>query len=591
MQVVESILPVTHDIQPTSEGFSSVADYQRFLMTADNSNVFLLKYMDKFLNTFNIDTLTFIGRSKFVGKKTKEAIEIMINPWRPDSIKNVLKFLRHIPFELTILIDNDLGYALKNIKKTATSKNDIEIVSMSSKLISEWKELQAKPSNNLGKRDSPERSSASPPTPEAKKLKLAIQKEPPVRPKAIADPNFFPTLGEQKKYRRPVYVVDENDSNPAENKAVVPLDSSTTTVSPPSNKKRVTFSDKLVEVREYEKNPEEWSSFDNQTDELDRFYSSQKVNEIELPPKQFNVPSINWYQPRELHFNIEENPSVVIPKLIRTEESASQDRREKLALAAIYTSPQHIPSSPLEPDEVPDPNEDTRFIPLEDVNDGYNPPQPQPSVPAVILPTTNAVPQPVPQTLGLAPPIAQPVVQPVAKPVADVNLINPATLNALVAAMNNPSIVPQQTYQTAPQPQVVQQPVVQSAPVYNQASFAPQQTEISNSTVESMLKNNPGIMNSLKQLSFLAGSDLPVAQTQNVNVNYQDFNSSRQYNNNNNKGHNRSAQNHSNNNRGGGRGGRGRGNKLGANSRQSVCAFFKTDEGCRNGDNCPYSHR
>lgn len=216
------------------------------------------------------------------------------------------------------------------------------------------------------------------------------------------------------------------------------------------------------------------------------------MNEIELPPKQFNVPSINWYQPRELHFNIEENPSVVIPKLIRTEESASQDRREKLALAAIYTSPQHIPSSPLEPDEVPDPNEDTRFIPLEDVNDGYNPPQPQPSVPAVILPTTNAVPQPVPQTLGLAPPIAQPVVQPVAKPVADVNLINPATLNALVAAMNNPSIVPQQTYQTAPQPQVVQQPVVQSAPVYNQASFAPQQTEISNSTVESMLKNNPG---------------------------------------------------------------------------------------------------
>lgn len=79
MQVVESILPVTHDIQrkitiripanlsysspisfniATSEGFSSVADYQRFLMTADNSNVFLLKYMDKFLNTINIDTLT-----------------------------------------------------------------------------------------------------------------------------------------------------------------------------------------------------------------------------------------------------------------------------------------------------------------------------------------------------------------------------------------------------------------------------------------------------------------------------------------------------------------------------------------------------
>ncbi|CAO3627310.1 unnamed protein product [Mucor hiemalis] len=586
------MLPVNHDIQHNSSGFSSPFDFQRFQESADTSNVFLLKYMDRFLNTMNIDTLTFIGRSKLVGKKTKEAIEVITNPWRADAIKNVLKFLKHIPFELTILIDNDLGYALKNIKKTATSKNDNEIVSMSSKIINDWKLLQ-KPSNGV-KRDSPERSSASPPTPEAKKLKLAIQKEPPMRPKAMADPNFFPTLGEQKKFRRPVYVVDENDNNAFKATSGVitfaPSSGATTdlprTVSPPSNKKRVTFSDKLFEVREYEKNPEEWTSFDDQSDELDRFYSSQYVNQVEAPPKQFNVPSIEWYQPRELHFNIDENPSVVIPKLIRTEESASQDRREKIALAAIYTSPLHIPSSPGEPDEVPNPNEDTRFIPLEDVADGYNPPQSQePSLPTMPTSSMLVVPQFIPQTVTqpVTQPVTPPATQTVAQNVADANLISPAALNVLYAVVN-------QTLQKAPPSQTVQQPVVQAVPVYNRPLFAPHQTGISNSAVESMLKNNPGIMNSLKHLSFLAGSDLPVPQAQAVNGIYQDINTLPQYNHINNKGNNRPSKNHKNFTRGGGRGGRGRGNTYGSNIPPGACAFFKTAEGCRNGDNCPFSH-
>jgi hypothetical protein len=107
---------------------------------------------------------------------------------------------------------------------------------------------------------------------------LAIQKEPPVRPKAIANPNFFPALVEQKKYRRPVYSVDEpnesnnkyestsNNNNNNNNNASIssPTTTTTTTTTPPppkTNKKKVTFSEKLVEIREYEKNPEEWTIF------------------------------------------------------------------------------------------------------------------------------------------------------------------------------------------------------------------------------------------------------------------------------------------------------------------------------------------
>lgn len=107
-------------------------------------------------------------------------------------------------------------------------------------------------------------SNSPPPASETKKIKLAIQKEAPVRPKAIADLNFFPTtLGEKKKYRRPVYISESNPNNestPFMNKipesAVV---TTTSTFSPTTNKKRVTFSEKLFEIREYEKNPEEWT--------------------------------------------------------------------------------------------------------------------------------------------------------------------------------------------------------------------------------------------------------------------------------------------------------------------------------------------
>lgn len=136
---------------------------------------------------------------------------------------------------------------------------------------------------------------------------------------------------------------------------------------------------------------------------------------------------------------------MVISKQVRTTETASQDSREKIALAAIYTSAQHIPSSPGEPDEVPNPNTDTRPIPLVDVN----------SQPAV----HNNSPVVVASHQTINP-----------------NMMTPANLNAAaaIAAAMDPYLIPQQQYQPSPPPAPVQQP------------------EISNHTVEAMLKNNPG---------------------------------------------------------------------------------------------------
>lgn len=100
------------------------------------------------------------------------------------------------------------------------------------------------------------KASTSPPT-EHKKVRLAIQKEPPARPKAMADMNFFaPSVStEPKRFRivRPVYSVDST--------AVKEESSSPLIKSASPAKKTVRFAEKLFEIREYEKNPEEWTNF------------------------------------------------------------------------------------------------------------------------------------------------------------------------------------------------------------------------------------------------------------------------------------------------------------------------------------------
>lgn len=63
--------------------------------------------------------------------------------------------LNHVPFELNNLIENELGHAVKGIKKTAITLNNEKIVNETTHLIKIWKEMQSKQTS--GKRDSPER--------------------------------------------------------------------------------------------------------------------------------------------------------------------------------------------------------------------------------------------------------------------------------------------------------------------------------------------------------------------------------------------------------------------------------------------------
>lgn len=68
--------------------------------------------------------------------------------------------MRHVPFELSNLINNDLGHAVKNIKKIAVAVNNKQIVDETTGLIKEWKELQTKQGQSSVKRDCLERCMA-----------------------------------------------------------------------------------------------------------------------------------------------------------------------------------------------------------------------------------------------------------------------------------------------------------------------------------------------------------------------------------------------------------------------------------------------
>ncbi|KAI8079321.1 hypothetical protein BDF21DRAFT_419889 [Thamnidium elegans] len=523
-------------------GLTSLTDYQKLSEQVENVDSFPINYVDIFLKTKDKSLLTEIGKSRFLAKRLKEVIAKNTEPWQPEALLQILKLLKHIPFELSNLVDNDLGYAIKNIKKIAISENNEQITDETTNLIKEWKELQTKQGQVSGKRDSPERSSSTSPPTEHKKVRLAIQKEPPARPKAMADMNFFaPSVStEPKRFRivRPVYSVDPTTVKEESNSSVVK------SASP--SKKTVRFAEKLVEIREYEKNPEEWTSFDGYDENELSVY-----DESEQTP-YYNIPTVDWYHPLELNFNTEQNPSLIIPKHVRTIESAAQDTREKTVLAAIYTSAQHIPSSPGEPDEFPDPNIDTRIIPLEDVNSqptyNNNNNNSNSNSNNIVAPT------PIPQTIHP-------------------KMITPATLSAaaaIAAAMDTSYSLSPQINRAPPAP-VIQAPVVASV-----------QPEISNHTVEAMLRNNPGIMQSLKNLSFLAaGNTGTMPQTMS-------YNQPQMYGNINRNNNSRPPPKITKN-RGGNRN-RGSGGGPNRNFSNRVCNFFASAEGCRNGASCPFSH-
>jgi hypothetical protein len=160
----------------------------------------------------------------------------------------------------------------------------------------------------------------------------------------------------------------------------------------------------------------------------------------------YNVPQGPWYYPFSVDLNIGEE--LTTRRQIQTNETVAQDAREKTSLSAIYTSAQHIPPSPAEPDEYPDANLNTPLIPLEDISSSQEEVPPPPPLPSQPLQQPQQAQQP--QQLQ-QPPQQQPI------------------------------MLPQQSY-------------VQPLPVMNQSIQSPTPPppkKITGEAIEDLIRNNP----------------------------------------------------------------------------------------------------
>ncbi|KAI7902874.1 uncharacterized protein BX663DRAFT_508715 [Cokeromyces recurvatus] len=500
------------DLEKLKFGINSNIELQHYMTAITKCSFDNLNYFTPLLNTTNTDILNSIGKSNEFGRLLQQTLVQASNNWNQDLIKLILKVLGNIPFDLQVLLKNTLGIAVKDIKNMANERNDLEIHNTAISLMDKWKELKKTNTTNLnmnGKRDKLSTTEENNELPPAKKaIKLAIQKEPPSKPKAIINSNFFSSLIEPKKLTsttassstnttttttsttstitstitptpRPIYSVDriletisKNDKSNEVNTDVDMISSTTPITTNTKPKKRVQFKDDLVEIREFTSYPGERTRFFGQEEE-EEFYSKEQ----QQTPPPFSFMQIEWYSPFELILNTEKNSRLIISKEIHTEEANKQENREKTELAAVYTSLQHIPPSPTEPDEIPDPNPDSAVttIPLKDISK-----------------TTDST-----RIHSTATAFSQPMTIPTHTiPISSYHH-NQFQLSSSSAAAA-----------------VIQQNPVNSPPL--------QQPDLSSGTIEAWIKNNPGILETLKQISFLAdGANIAIPPEQTPMNNYQ----------------------------------------------------------------------
>ncbi|KAI9481161.1 MAG: hypothetical protein EXX96DRAFT_649690 [Benjaminiella poitrasii] len=472
------------DLEKLQLGINSNSELQQYITAiADNSSD-ISKWFTILFNTTNTDILNSFGKSFEFGKVLQQALVQAANDWNQDLIKLILKALSHIPFDLQVLLRNALGIAVKDIKNTASEKDNTEIYNIAISLMDKWKELKKNLNVNInGKRENTDKSltEENESLPAKKTIKLAIQKEPPQpKPKSVVNTNFFSSMISEPSTTttststkkaitpiaattnatRPIYSVDRILENISKNDKtnedieMSPATPPTTSTTSTKSKKRVQFKDDLVEIREFTSFPGERTRFFSE----DGFYG-------EIPPQassQLPFMQIDWYPPSELMLDTD-NPRLTISKQIFTEESQKQENREKTELAAIYTSIQHIPPSPAEPDE-----EKLDSTTLDA------------SVPIIPLSEADRA---VPITTATANVAINPIMAP--HQPAD---IAPATV------LNNTTI-PTLSYRN--QFQLSNQTTAAQTP-------ANQPSGISSDAIDTWIKNNPGILNTLKQLSFLA---------------------------------------------------------------------------------------
>ncbi|KAG0166821.1 hypothetical protein DFQ30_006744 [Apophysomyces sp. BC1015] len=330
-------------------------------------------------------------------------LDCALREWDPVLVKKMIQVLSHLPFDFDMLRTNKLGRVVKLAKKMASKKNNMELDAQIQQLMDDWRQLIPKsdkqeprqvthelvcmnPQSNFMFSDKDytteldSKPAATPPNPitEKKPIRLALQKEPPVKPKAITNTAFFSSLTAPQKARN-IPPASKSSPVPTTTTLAALLDqwkkpedqvsnvsSSSSGLSRSKSRKRVQFAPDycLVEVREYEKVPEEWNIDTGPADT-----PSYPDNLHNMDPREcryvanWNLrPQIAWYPPRRILL-----PSdVTLHTHVDTEETRFQAARERTALAKIYTNIQHIPYSPAEPEETLVLNDDCRVIPLED---------------------------------------------------------------------------------------------------------------------------------------------------------------------------------------------------------------------------------
>ncbi|KAG1051101.1 hypothetical protein G6F43_006673 [Rhizopus delemar] len=415
-------------------------------------------YLDCLLKTTEKEMLNNLAESDDVANILYQALTESWHQKEKKTLALILKTLNNIPFPVRRLAKCKLGVAIKElVNDTLGQDDDIHMAAKQLKI--KWMKLlkandstKAQPSASTPIQKKPEIRLAIDKEPPASKL--AVNKEPSLRAMALADHNFMAELLKEppKQYRtRPVYhnenvadLLQTKQSNSVSSEPTTPTAAfvpQLPTRSPPATpKKSVKFADKLYEIREYTPDPEEWANFDAMGQPVNHEYGNAHDMDVQEAHVAFNMsPSLNWYRPRLIAID----PSIeniCVRKPILTQESQWHERRERTALAAVYLSQHHIPFSPAEPDEVPDMNLNVPIIPIVDID----------------IPESSADP-------GLVQPIFHP-----------------------------PAFHPS----TAPNPPHPQAPSYQPHPPV-------ERPKVSERDIDALLKNNPTIMSSLKQLSFL----------------------------------------------------------------------------------------
>ncbi|CAO3620507.1 unnamed protein product [Cunninghamella blakesleeana] len=576
------------------------------------------------------------------------------------------------------------------LKDKAQQKKSVVVNNMTEDLINQWYDLQQQQhrSNSV---ISPKPSPTSSPIQSNEPMRLAIQKDPPQKPKAISNTSsFFASLGsntpttntkpfsasklvssQQQQSKQPFQLdqvlqqmksppsssstsasdlnrkrtfennnhnnianynymsknnnIDTNNnssnsnSNSNSNNTSSNFKSESFSSSTAMTKKRrkgnfrVTFKPDhcLVEVREYEKQPEEWNANmhhvpvaearDLELDEaqvMSQAFHHQSPTPPSTPKHQQQhldprlAVSYRYNQPYQQEQKVIDK--YYPPKLIRlpddvqlptpqSNEALVHTEREKVTIAAIYSSLSHIPYTPQEPDEIPDENNHTPIIPLESTDLLIeNQQQQQPTASLLQQPFVYQSP-PISQSTLHSPPLPQ-------QHSFISTSMNYSHLNqqptspslqssTFLQTTTNPTFIPQQQYQQPAtfvnisnqqlqQPQQLYYNYSQPPPLQQQQQHQHQQPALTNDQLSNLF-NNPDVINKLKEAlqntTAVTSTYHPPEPQQTGSIPLNDYQDNK-------KNISRPIK------------------KFRKQRSGPICRFYGTSKGCRTGNDCPFSH-